>query len=1174
MRFSTLELLAFGHFSGETLNFANSGGAIDIVYGENEAGKSTSLRAVTSFLFGIPVRTTDDFVHQKPTLRIGAALISSDGESFQLVRRKGAKGTLRDEHDNPVGEDGLERMLSGLDRELFEQMFALSRDGLVSGGNDLLAGRGSLGEALFAASLGLAGINEILHALEEEAAALFKPGGSVPELNASLRELEELRRAVRELELRPSFFLGHQSALDSARAQRETLDGELRRTQSEVVRLERNKQLLPLAALRTQLEADLESLGKSIVLSSTARQERLDALRDQERAKSDIEIAEQRIDGLTLQLDLLRPNPSLLARADEIRELHQEIGAHRKAARDLPGLRSQRRVARDEATALLAQTHPERAIENVDDLRLTVADRTSITSLSEDFGRIDEAARGADRRLAEVRTKLQGARKAHGALTPFKDVSSATAALSGARRLGDIEAAIAEEGAERRAADAQLLADLSALPLFAGDIEDLEALAVPTLPTVVRFESEYERVAMKHRELDSSQARVVAEAAKLRERLQALELAGDVPSEADLGEARVHRKFGWSLVRRTLENDPEVDASEFAGQQPLADAFEISMASADDVADRLRREADRVAARAELEAALASAEYELGELERQIGSLGAERRQLEDEWVSAWRSTGIAPLPPTEMRDWLASRNVLGSAAADQREARGQLEGKLALAAQHRDALTRELQRLGRAAVGSRPLAELVSLVEGAVEELRRKAATAEKALDLISALEKDEGAAVFAAEQAASERASWMTRWATAVAKLALDPDLTPEQVRSVVDALTDLFVKLDQAASFENRIEAIDRDANAFATAAVNIAQDVAPELEALSPEQQVLELERLVNTSQTEAAQAGELRKQLADASTELQQGQERWKSAEAELQRLMNVANCSSVGELEVAEERSATALELRERLKTADEQMTQIGAAPAAALAAEVAGLQLEQLEADIRERVQIVEELGEQRRELDETVGQQRALLNEMSRGQGAADAAVAVEAAKATVREQAEQYARLRLAVAILRREIDKFREESHGPLLARASYFFAKLTCERYSGFTTGFDDRGGVILLGRRKNGAEITVDEMSDGTRDQLYLALRLATIEQQLERVEPLPLIVDDLFVNFDDRRASAGFEVLAELAQKTQVIFFTHHRHLVDLAKMTLEADRWAFQELTTGEAGRYVQAA
>jgi uncharacterized protein YhaN len=100
----------------------------------------------------------------------------------------------------------------------------------------------------------------------------------------------------------------------------------------------------------------------------------------------------------------------------------------------------------------------------------------------------------------------------------------------------------------------------------------------------------------------------------------------------------------------------------------------------------------------------------------------------------------------------------------------------------------------------------------------------------------------------------------------------------------------------------------------------------------------------------------------------------------------------------------------------------------------------------------------------------------------------------------------------------------------------------------------------------------VEQMSEGTRDQLYLALRLAALDQQLGRAEPLPLIVDDLFINFDDRRSAAGFEALAEIAQKTQVIFFTHHRHLVDLAQKTLPREQWSLQVL--GETTGAIQAA
>jgi len=74
-------------------------------------------------------------------------------------------------------------------------------------------------------------------------------------------------------------------------------------------------------------------------------------------------------------------------------------------------------------------------------------------------------------------------------------------------------------------------------------------------------------------------------------------------------------------------------------------------------------------------------------------------------------------------------------------------------------------------------------------------------------------------------------------------------------------------------------------------------------------------------------------------------------------------------------------------------------------------------------------------------------------------------------------------------------------------------------------------------------------MSDGTADQLYLALRLAGIEHYLDGNEPMPFIVDDILIKFDNRRAAAALQALAEISAKTQVIFFTHHRHLVELAE-------------------------
>ena len=77
-------------------------------------------------------------------------------------------------------------------------------------------------------------------------------------------------------------------------------------------------------------------------------------------------------------------------------------------------------------------------------------------------------------------------------------------------------------------------------------------------------------------------------------------------------------------------------------------------------------------------------------------------------------------------------------------------------------------------------------------------------------------------------------------------------------------------------------------------------------------------------------------------------------------------------------------------------------------------------------------------------------------------------------------------------------------------------------------------------------------MSEGTRDQLFMALRLSALQLRVETGGALPFIADDLFMAFDDSRAEACFTVLSEMAQRQQVIYFTHHEHLVDVARRAL----------------------
>jgi chromosome segregation protein len=79
--------------------------------------------------------------------------------------------------------------------------------------------------------------------------------------------------------------------------------------------------------------------------------------------------------------------------------------------------------------------------------------------------------------------------------------------------------------------------------------------------------------------------------------------------------------------------------------------------------------------------------------------------------------------------------------------------------------------------------------------------------------------------------------------------------------------------------------------------------------------------------------------------------------------------------------------------------------------------------------------------------------------------------------------------------------------------------------------------------------VPIAGLSEGTRDQLHLGLRLAALSEFAERADPLPFVCDDLLVSFDDARAAQALDVLADAGAILQVMLFTHHRHVVDLAE-------------------------
>jgi uncharacterized protein YhaN len=159
---------------------------------------------------------------------------------------------------------------------------------------------------------------------------------------------------------------------------------------------------------------------------------------------------------------------------------------------------------------------------------------------------------------------------------------------------------------------------------------------------------------------------------------------------------------------------------------------------------------------------------------------------------------------------------------------------------------------------------------------------------------------------------------------------------------------------------------------------------------------------------------------------------------------------------------------------------------------------------------------------------------------------------AETEIDEAVQAYADLTVQETLLRQAIDLYRDRNQGPILTRAKSLFAELTNGEYTGLRADVDENGAPILLAEHASRGSLEVSALSDGTVDPLYLALRFAVVQEHNATHEPLPFIADDLLLNLDNRRARATLKTLGTVAASAQVLFFTHHEHMIELARASV----------------------
>ena len=147
-------------------------------------------------------------------------------------------------------------------------------------------------------------------------------------------------------------------------------------------------------------------------------------------------------------------------------------------------------------------------------------------------------------------------------------------------------------------------------------------------------------------------------------------------------------------------------------------------------------------------------------------------------------------------------------------------------------------------------------------------------------------------------------------------------------------------------------------------------------------------------------------------------------------------------------------------------------------------------------------------------------------------------------LQEQAREWSRLTIAEMLLEKTRHKFEQERQPSVIRHAQDFFSSVTGQRYTGL---FAPLGEQRITVRDSTGDSRQPSELSRGTREQLYLALRFGLIREFGEHAERLPVVVDEALVNFDPERAKLAAESFVELSQTNQVLVFTCHPSTADM---------------------------
>jgi uncharacterized protein YhaN len=1148
MRLNRLDLTRYGKFTDHRIDFGSSaaGGCdLHIVYGPNEAGKSTLFSAWLDLLFGIGAQSSYNFLHPYPNMRIGAC-VEIDGKPQEFARIKRQQNSLLDNHDQPVSDGALLAGLGGLDRDSYQTMFSLDDESLEQGGESILASRGDLGELLFSASAGLGDLSQRLIGIRTETENFYKPRAQKRILGELKTELAELKAERDRIDTQASRFAQLGKELEEAGSRHDEAGNQRKRLRVRLAAIERLLAARPRLAELDRLQDQLAPLSDLPEVAPEWRQQVSDLGQQEAALQAAGAALEAEIERLGSERDALDIDVQILSLRDRMSELERLRTRHDAAGEDLP----ERRAALSRMDGRIEQIL----------VRLGQASAPSAEDLLLDTARTATLRELIDAR-ASLDVRMDSARKEHAdASVNHEEALAQLKAAGGAVEQGEPqqrEARLAElaeafsilrndnhemlrRSASRAVAAARekYEALIETLAPWKGDIGELRATLPPSAETIRGWKASIEELERKSLSTDEEHARLSQSLKRFEAEAGALSRSGALLSEAETEALRTTRDEAWKTHKARL--DPET-----------ATGFEAAMKAYDGAADkRAMHQADvaklnEISVQAEItKAALESAETARSALKQAIAEL---REQIATA-LGQMSPTLPAGMAPEALADWLARREQVLEADEALRARLGELQA----AEEDRQAAASRLQRLlspldpeattGDSLENLQNRAQHLLNRETRLDGYRQALAEQER---LLTRRQRD-------VENAEAEAQAWMLAWKQACdgCWLGKGPQApTAAVVREALPLLAELATAINERQGLADRIAKMERDQFDYASALQATAAAAGCETGDTPPGAIARQLADRLAMAEKTGARHDDLTRQFEEALARKRRHDETCAAHAARKTQMLDALGTDTLPDAALRIDQALERKQLGHRVsQIATELCETLGVTSLEEARSRLSAAGADELDAERQELEASLETLDAEIQHLFAA----RTRASDALDAVGGDDAVARIEQRRRTtleaIAEGAERYLRLSAGVIAMEQALTLYRERHSSSMMQRASEAIRTISRGRYTGLASQ-PNNGNELLIAIQNDGTSKQAAEMSKGARFQLYLALRVAGFHEFAATRETVPFIADDIMETFDDFRAEETFRLFAGMASVGQVIYLTHHRHLCDIAR-------------------------